>query len=75
MREVKTIPGLASATAIHFGGKWLTINSAEDIGDGWVTLDVSPYATETVRASAIQGVRFSNSPAVAPVPQAFDIGA
>ena len=69
------IPDLTLATSVHFGGKWQAINSAKDLGDGWVSRDVSLYVTETVKASAIQGVRFSNFPAVAPVATAFDIGA
>ena len=70
-----TIPDLTLATSVHFGGKWVAINSAKDLGDGWVSLDVSPYTTENIRASAIQGVKFSIFPRVKPVAQAFDIGA
>ena len=67
------IPDLTLATSAHFGGKWQAINGAKDLGDGWVSLDVSPYVTEHVRASAIQGVRYSNFSAVEPVAKAFDL--
>ena len=69
------IPDLTLATSIFFGGKWIAINGAKDLGNGWVSIETSPYVTETVRASAIQGIKSSNIPAVAPVAQAFDIGA
>ena len=68
-----TIPGLALASSVFFGGKWTTINGAKDLGDGWVSLDVSPYVTQAVRASAIQGIRCPNFPAVEPVAKAFDL--
>ena len=68
-----TIPELTLATSVHFGGKWVAINSAKDLGDGWVSLDVSPYTTEIIRVSAIQGVKFSNFPKVVSVAKAFDL--